>query len=606
MSADFTRISGPHTLAFGYMFIVFPTGSINNNLASFHFPQSMTQGPNPTAALPQTGLGFASFLLGTGDRGGFPLNASPAYMKKYHGWYFQDQWRVTQKLTTTLGIRYDLQTAPSERFNRLSYFDFTGTNPIQAQLAAEFGGTPPVSTPGFLVFTSPGAHSLYGTRYNNFAPRISLAYRVKEKMVTRAGFGMFYIPNYPLFYLPFQGFSQTTPFVGTVDGITPVNLLRNPFPSGLITPPGRSLGALTNVGLGVAAVGRERSSPYVEQWMAGFQYAFTANDTLDVSYIGNHGVKLNYSTTQGNQLDPKYLSLGNSLLQKVTNPFFGLISASACGLNQHTVPMGQLLRPHPQYCGVTVDEPLGGSSWYDGATVEYTHRFSHGMYFLASYTVSKFLDNTSGDQDWVTWQTSGIRNFYNLAAEKAFDPNDIPQSFVLSYIAELPFGKGKRFGSNIHPALDAVVGGWQFSGVTTFKSGLPLGITVSSNNTNSFGGGQRPNLVSNPNAVPAGADRHNEWFNTAAFAQPPAFTFGNVARALANTRGPGLNNWDVGIQKYFQMSERFRLQFRAEFFNALNHPNFFNPDTNLGDAAFGALNQAFPGRDVQFALKLMF
>jgi hypothetical protein len=193
-----------------------------------------------------------------------------------------------------------------------------------------------------------------------------------------------------------------------------------------------------------------------------------------------------------------------------------------------------------------------------------------------------------------------------LAAEKTFDPNDIPQSFVLTYIAELPFGRGRRFGSNIHRALDVVVGGWQFSGMSTFKSGLPLGITVSSNNTNSFGGGQRPNLVGDPNAIPAGVDRHNMWFNTAAFAQPPAFTFGNVGRALANTRGPGLNNWDVGLQKYLQIRERFRLQFRAEFFDAFNHPNFFNPDTNLGDAAFGALNQAFPGRDVQLALKFLF
>ena len=606
VSLDFTKVRSAHTLTFGYLLIAFPNNYITPNLANFHFPQTMTQGPDPTAANPKTGLGFASFLLGTGDRGGFPQNASPAYMKKYHGWYFEDQWRATPKLTATVGIRYDLQTAPSERFNRLSYFDFNGTNPIQDQLATKVGGTSPLSTPGFVVFTSPDKHGMYDNPFNNFAPRASLAYRVTEKLVARAGFGMFYIQNYPVFYMPFQGFSLTTPYVGTVDGITPVNLLKDPFPSGLISPPGSSLGALTNVGLNVLALGRNRSSPYAEQWMAGFQYAVTPNDSLDVAYVGNHGVKLNYSNLEGNQLDPKYLSLGNELLAKVANPFNGLISASSCGLNQPTVPMGQLLRPRPQYCGVTLSEPLGGSSWYHGATVEYTHRFSHGVYFLASYTVSKFLDNTLGDQDWVSWQTNGTRNLYNLAAEKAFDANDIPQSFVMTYIAELPFGKGRRFGSNVKPALDALLGGWQVSGTTTFKSGLPLGITANTNNTNSFGGGQRPNLVGDPSAVPAGVDRHDMWFNTAAFAQPPPFTFGNVGRTLSTTRGPGLNNWDIGIHKYFQLKEQFRLQFRAEFYDAFNHPNFFNPDTAFGGAAFGRLNQAFPGRDVQLALKLLF
>src|SRR5213596_1557320 len=427
VSLDFTKVRSAHTLTFGYLLIAFPNNYITPNLANFHFPQSMTQGPDPTAANPKTGLGFASFLLGTGDRGGFPQNASPAYMKKYHGWYFEDQWRATPKLAATVGIRYDLQTAPSERFNRLSYFDFKGTNPIQDQLATKVGGTSPLSTPGFVVFTSPDKRGMNDNPFNNFAPRASLAYRVTEKLVARAGFGMFYIQNYPVFYMPFQGFSLTTPYVGTVDGITPVNLLKDPFPSGLISPPGSSLGALTNVGLNVLALGRNRSSPYAEQWMAGFQYAVTPNDSLDVAYVGNHGVKLNYSNLEGNQLDPKYLSLGNELLAKVANPFNGLISASSCGLNQPTVPIGQLLRPRPQYCGVTLSEPLGGSSWYHGATVEYTHRFSHGVYFLASYTVSKFLDNTLGDQDWVSWQTNGTRNFYNLAAEKAFDANDIPQ-----------------------------------------------------------------------------------------------------------------------------------------------------------------------------------
>jgi len=603
---DFTKVHDAHTFTFGYTYIETPNNGRTANLGTFNFPQNMTEGPDPTAANPATGSGFASFLLGTGNSGGFPLNANPAYMEKRHGWYLQDQWKMSRNLTTTIGLRYEIQSAPTERFNRLSYFNYSGMNPIQNELAANFGGTSPIATPGYLVFTSPGIRGLYDMKYNNFAPRASLAYQVTHKMVVRAGFGIFFVQDFPLFYVPFQGFSQTTPFVGTVNGITPMNLLNNPFPNGLITPPGRSLGPLTDIGLGLEAVGRNRSTPYVNQWMMGLQYAFTPNDSLDFSYVGNHGVKLDYAYYESDQLNPKYLSLGNQLLQPVANPFYGLITSSSCGLNQPTVPRGQLLRPFPEYCSVFTEEPLGGSSWYDGVTTEYTHRFNHGIYFLVSYTVSKFLDNTMGDQDWISGATSGIRNVYNLGAEKALDANDIPQSLALSYIAELPVGSGRHFGASMNRVENAVLGGWQVSGLTTFKSGMPLGITTSTNNTNTYGNSQRPNLVGNPNALPTGVDRHYEWFNIAAFAQPPAFTFGNVGRALPSTRGPGLNDWDIGIQKYFQPTERFRLQFRAEFFNAFNHPNFYQPDTNLGDASFGALNTAFPGRDIQFALKLLF
>jgi hypothetical protein len=598
---DFTKVIGAHTLSFGYMNIEFIGNGRSGDQSYFNFPQSMTEGPDPTVGNPRTGWGFASFLLGTGNSGGLPQNASGAFIKKYNGGYLQDQWQLSRRLTATVGLRYEIQAAPTERHNRMSYFDFTDTNPIQAQLATGAN----IATPGYLVYNSSSNRGLYDPQYDSFAPRVSLSYKVTDKMVVRAGYGIFDLPNY-VFSLPFQGYSETTPFVGTVDGITPNNLVKNPFPGGLIAPPGNSLGPLTNVGLGVSAVNRKRPISYVNNWMFGVQYAFTAKDKVDASYVGNHGVQLDYSSYESNQLNPAKVQLGDQLLTPVTNPFYGLISSSSCGLDQPTVPAGQLLRPFPQYCSVASLLPLGGSSWYDGATIEYTHQFNHNVYLLASYTVSKFLDNTEGDADWTSGANSGIRNVYNLAAEKALDPNDIPQSFVVSYIAQLPFGKGQKYGRNMHRAPNAVLGGWQFSGVGSYKKGMPLGITTSTNNAGVLGNSQRPNLVGNPNAVPAGVDRHNEWFNTAAFAQPPAYTFGNIGRSLPSTRGPGLSNWDLGLQKYFSLTERVRMQFRAEFYDAFNHPNFYNPDTNLGDGAFGQLNSVFPGRDIQFALKLDF
>ena len=606
VSADFTKIAGAHTIGFGYQFIDFIQNNILGNLASFNSSAALTQGPDPNAANPQTGRGFASFLLGTGTGGGLPISSSPADKQRYNGWYLQDEWKITKRLTATVGLRYDIQGAPTERFNQLSNFNFTGTNPIQAALAANNGGTAPVAVPGYLTFLNSNNSGLYNTRYNNFAPRVSVAYRPTEKLVLRTGFGIFFLPNYTTWSMPTQGFSQTTPFVGTVNGITPQNLLSNPFPSGVINPPGNSLGGLTNVGLGVSAVGRLRTSPYVQQWTFGFQYALSQNDSFEISYVGNHGVKLPYSDTQLNQLAPQNLTLGNALLQSVPNPFYGIIPSSSCGLDQATVPRAQLLRPYPQYCSVDQLQTLGASSWYHAMTVEYNHHFSHGLQVLASYTWSKYLDNSQGTQQWTSGPASSVRNWYNLSAEKSVDGNDVPHSVVMSFVEELPFGKGRAVGSNWGPVTNGVLGGWQVSSVISLKSGLPLGIVAANNNTNSFGGGQRPNITGDIGARPQNADKVNEWFNIAAFAQPAPFTFGNAPRFLTSPRGPGLNTWDIGIDKSFPIWERVNLQFRSEFFNAFNHPNFYLPNTTFGDPAFGSLNQALPARDIQFALKLLF
>jgi hypothetical protein len=605
-SVDFTKVSGSHTIGFGYQYTFFIGNSKNKNLGSFDFGPDFTQGPDPTAASANTGYGFASFLLGTGNGGSFPLNSNPAFSEKYNAWYIQDEWKISSKLTATIGLRYDIQSAPTERHNGLSNFNFTGTNPIAPAVAAANGGINPVPTPGYLVFLNSNNRSLYDTSYVNFAPRVSIAYAPTSKLVIRSGFGTFYVANYPIWSLPTQGFSQSTPYVGSVNGITPVNTLSNPYPNGLLQPIGSSQGALTNVGQSISAVGRTRSSPYVEQWSFSTQYAFTNADVLELSYFGNHGLKLDYNDVQRNQLDPQYLSLGNALLTPVKNPFYGVITSSSCGLSQPTVPYGQLLRPYPQYCNVDDLQPPGASSWYHAMTAQYNHRFNHGVQVLASYTWSKYLDNSQGMQQWVSGPASSVRNWYNLAAEKSVDANDVPHSLVLSFIAELPFGKGKAVGTNWGRVANAVAGGWQVSGVTSFKAGLPLGIFAVTNNTNSLGGGQRPNIVGDVSAVPPGTDRVDKWFNTAAFQQPAPFTFGNASRFISTPRGPGLQNVDLGISKNFRPVERLTIQFRTEFFNAFNRTNFYLPDTAFGDPAFGSLTQALPARDIQFGLKILF
>jgi hypothetical protein len=337
------------------------------------------------------------------------------------------------------------------------------------------------------------------------------------------------------------------------------------------------------------------------QYMAGVQYAITNNDMIDVSYVGNRGLHVQQTTWNFNQLPTADLALGNQLLQQVANPFYGKIANSGCGLSSPTVSYGQLLRPYPEFCDVDISQVPNSWSLYNALQVNYNHRWSSGLQVLASYTFSKFTDDTNGTNSWAETNGVPIRNYYNLAEEKSVDAGDIPQSLVISYIYQLPVGKGQKVGANFNAITNAFLGGWQTTGVWTFKDGFPLGVTGGVNNTGSFGGNQRPNVVGNPNL---NNQTIREWFNTAAFAQPAPFTFGDAPRYMSTVRAPGLQTFDIGIQKWFNLGEYFRLQFRGEMFNAFNRANFYAPDANLGDASFGRISATLPPRDVQFGLKL--
>ena len=598
LSADVTKIHGSHTFSIGFMGIDFILNTFNSSQATFNFGPDFTQGPNATAANPLTGIGFASFLLGTGDNGnsGITLNALAAYSKKFYGWYFNDDWKLTRHLTLNLGIRYDFQTAPTDRFDRLSYFNFA-PNPISNQV-------PGLNLPGNLVYTGGGnPRGVYDPQYTNFAPRVGITYAPVDKLVFRGGFGMFYTPAIEFGDyqgLSLNGFTQTTPYVGSVDGITPQNLLSNPFPTGLLQPPGKAAGGATNVGQQINAVLRNRPTPYVEQWMAGIQYEVARNTVVQANYVGNHGVKLLFGPAyELNQLPTQYLSRGNALLDPVPNPFLGVITSGS--LSGPTIPAGQLLRPFPEYTSVSNVQPAAGFSSYHALSVSANRRFSGGLQFLLSFTWSKYLTNTEGSEGWTNGQAQSVRNWYDASLEKSLMIDDIPHAFVASYIYELPVGRGKKLAPS-SKAVDAIVGGWQISGISSFKDGFPLSITAATNNTNSFGGNQRPNLIGKP-----GLSNQSiaEWFNIAAFGQPAPFTFGNAPRTTPYIRAQGTINTDASLQKYWRLwSEVSKLQFRAEFFNLFNRPAFYAPNTTFGDPSFGVVTGAFPGRSIQLGMKL--
>jgi hypothetical protein len=289
------------------------------------------------------------------------------------------------------------------------------------------------------------------------------------------------------------------------------------------------------------------------------------------------------------------------LLDQVTNPFFGHITGSGCSLDQPTVPQGQLLRPYPEFCDINESQAPAGNSSYNALDVNYTHRVSQGLTLLASYTFSKFIDNVGGPENWASASANfseNIRNVYNLAAEKSVDATDTPHSFVLSYVYELPVGKGRKFASGVNGVVNQVIGGWQTSGTLTLKEGFPL--TIVGSNNNNFGVGQHVNVVGDYHLA---HQSRTEWFNTAAFVNAPAWSLGDAPRYFSDLRAPGYRNFDLSIQKYFPIKESVRLQFRLDMFNAFNHTNFYSPNESIGPG-FGTINQAWTPRLMQAALKL--
>jgi len=603
---DLTRIHGPHTLTMGFTAIDFRLNSYRSSRASFSFPRSMTQGPNPTAADPTTGNGVAALLLGAGTGGGITLNADGAVHKTWYGWYFNDDFKVRRNLTLNLGLRYDFQKAPTDRFDRLSYWALE-RNSVSDVIGREVSG-------GLRFTGGSNPRTLYDPQYTNLAPRIGLTWSPVRRLVVRSGFGMFYLPAMELNDFIFHGFSQPTPYIGSLDGITPQNLLRNPFPDGLLAPPGKSQGDRTNLGLPVNTVDRRRPTPYVEQWTFGLQYQLESNTVLEANYVGNHGVKLPYGSVVGtvsggsgnpslrlNQLRPEQLSLGNALLESVPNPFFGSAGAPGSILGGPTVPRGQLLRPYPQFGEVNAFQRVGAFSYYHAVTLSANRRFSGGLQFQAAFTASKYLTNSEGPQGWVNGAAQRPRNVYDLSIEKSPAIEDIPRAVVISYIYELPVGRGRRFALR-RGVAEVVLGGWQVAGISTFKSGFPVSIFAATNNSQAFNGIQRPNVTGDPRIENPTVDR---WFHTGAFAQPAPFTFGNAPRTMGYQRTMGVNNFDFTLQKYWRLwSEKSRLQFRGEFFNLFNRAGLYGPNTSFGDPGFGRIGQAYPARSIQFGLKL--
>jgi hypothetical protein len=348
---------------------------------------------------------------------------------------------------------------------------------------------------------------------------------------------------------------------------------------------------------------REAPVPYNQNWTFSVQRQL-GSMLLQVAYSGNKGTNLGDGAgTEINQLTPDALALGSRLQTLVPNPFYGVVTGPGV-LSTPTVRLGQLMRPYPHYGNLTVFNPAVGQSIYHGASIKLERRFASGLGFLASYTFSKNIS----DAPATVGTPVAHQNAYDRASDRSVVEDDLPHRFIGSTTWELPFGKGRRFGTNMSRLADAFVGGWQINGIVTLQSGLPLAFATSPSNLNALGGRQRPNATGiSANTEGRIQDRLTRYLNPAAFSMPEPFTFGNVGRVLGDVRSPWFSNVDLSLFKVFTITEQVRLQVRGEAFNAFNHPVFGLPNVSVGAAAFGSItNQRNSPRQVQLGLRLFF
>lgn len=604
ISPNITWIKGKHTMKFGgeVRRLTHNYYQQNNPSGSFNFDRLLTAA-NPLSP-GSTGDGFASFLLGYGTGGGVTSNAFVAGQMIYRGFYAGDQWQIGSRLTVNYGVRFEQMGPWSERYDRLSVLLPTVTNPLTPAYQGKLA-----------LVNSPDRRSRNNTDLQNlWSPRLGIAYRLTSNTVIRTGYGIFFLPNDISFNTAPNNDvvnAYTTPFVGTLDGsITPFDKLSNPFPNGIIQAPGHSANVdQLFLGQGIAAPITGDPPAYMQQWNFDVQHEFAGGILVDGAYAGSKGTHLPTTSQQVDQLPVQYMSLGAAALQQqVANPFFGKVTLGP--LSQPTVAYGQLLRPYPEYNGVSITAPKNRDSIYHSAQLKVEKRFPHGGSILGAYTWSKLLTNTDTLTSWLEANgAGGVQNNYNLRAERSLANYDVAHRLVVSYVYDLPFGKSQQFLSSMNSVVNRVVSGWSFQGVSTFQSGTPLNLTTAVNLTNSFGGGSRPNSTGKSAELQGAAQgRLNQWFDTSQFTSPAAATFGNVGRTLPDVRSHGVANWDMAFVKNTDLvHERVGLQFRTEVFNLFNRVQFGYPGTALGNSNFGVISsQANNPRLVQFALRLLF
>ncbi len=501
------------------------------------------------------GSGFADYLLG------LPVNSSKSILPQGmpfvsytdFGAYAQDTWRITQRLTAVLGLRYDLFTSPIDRMNRMSNFV-----PDGGKISQVAGGT------GKVVLAEQGGYSrgIIQTRKLNLTPRVSLAYKVAPKVVVRGAFGAYFFDeqgtgssarlflNYPFAQSFSTACSSSAPCLSTSTGIP-------------LAPSASNVPVVVYFPL-------ENPTPYVNQWNLTLENQVTDSLVVRGSYVGSKGTQL-----------------GIAINENVPIPGPGSIQANS---------------PYPAYSTIQSWENRGVSS-YNALQLSAEQRPWHGLQYLAAYTWSRSIDEGSGGNSSSSESRINVQNPRNLAANYGLSDFDHRHRFSLSPIYQLPFGRGRHYASTVNGFVDGVIGGWDLTGIVTLQSGSPFSVNMSSNASLNTGTFLRPNRICNGNK--SGNQRTlAAYYDTSCFVNPAQYTFGNTGRNILI--GPSYQTIDAGLHKDFRITEALGVQFRAEFFNLLNSANFGMPNNSIGSAAAGKISSLAVGataRQMQFALR---
>jgi Carboxypeptidase regulatory-like domain len=662
-SPNITLVRGRHTTKLGFQLEIGRDNYAQTNVGSGAFAFCGTSC--------FTGNGFADFLLGYADNpsnvenhffGQAVVPALVAGQQIYKGFYVDDTFRLTNKLTLNLGLRYDLQGPWSERFNRQSFFDPSAvswlSNPATSAGLTNVPGLPGLK--GDVSLVTPGSRTNIPLDKTNIQPRVGFAYAWDSKTVIRGGYGIFFVPNYVSFGLnPNNDLvnDATTSYNGTVNGTVPINTIATPFLPQIVPPVGRTLGTLGTQQYATQVVQNptianlgDHPAAYIQQWNLNIQRTLPWNFFVSAAYVGSKGTHLESYSQQVDQIGDSALATaagqcaaqlaanggtarcdatGVPLLQQVPNPFVDSVTGTIFALGTPTTTLGQLSRPFPQYTGLSYAGQGSYDSSYESFQLTVERRFANAGSLLVAYTNSKLLSDTDTLTNWLEVAAGGIQDNNNNKAERSLSSQDVPQRLVISYVLDLPFGHGKRYMSDATGFVDKVIGGWGVDGVTIFQRGFPLVFTNGlSNFTTLYGGGSRPDYTPGCNkSAPAGSNKLLEAFNTACFTTPPDFVFGDESRTDPTLRGDGVRNFDFSIFKRtkFGPDEKIGLEFRTEFFNIFNRTQYAPPNTsccsvgnvpqyliNAGQSAngsFGTINSTYPNtnpRLIQFGLKLVF
>jgi len=562
------------------------TFTFNNTFTRLNYSQSSSGNTSGSA--------LASLLLGVPASGSLGANAATAYQNTYTGLFVQEEWKVRRNLTLNLGLRYELETPYTERYDRAIYgFDYNAPAPLKV---------PGLNLRGGVLFAGlNGVPRGEGNLdKNNFGPRFGFAWSLNSKTVVRGGFGMFYAS--PTYNDDFMGtanvFNATTSYVASIDSNAhPYTTLANPFLAGLQVPRGAALGMAEYYGSSLEFVDQNRLSPYNEQWQFGLQREVPGGMVVDAAYMGMHTLKQTGSFNLNEKPDV-YLALGSAENNTITNPFLGIFSPTSTLGQGNTVAQSRLWGLYPQYTSLTVHKNAGRSIYHSGQ-LKVNKRYGHGLNVNLSYNFSKII----------TSNTTSIINerpqFRGIAS------GDRPHKLRLAFVYQLPFGPGKPIGGALPRALARLVEAWTLSGYINYRSGAPLSVS---------GPNGRPIMLRNPSKSGSVSERLgdvldpktgkvlNPYFDTSAFlALANQYTITPEPAYRSNFRGPSAWGRNLSLAKDVRLWERYKLQIRMEASNFTNSVSWGNPGTDMSNAAtFGVISSGGGGRSIQMSARLMF